>query len=199
MSITQWLRQLFGKTPKIIGPMPKGACYIHENGTWPRPGDQQGVIIIQQPPQKRSILLSYRRYENKTVPEGSVFLLFPYTVFIIRYVRREDRYVYMSLQVGFSKMPVTGPGDMLCGLPLSNYDGDCPMSVCMGVGVNRGFHDTLDGMVKMAISHYWQSRFTNLNPHTIDQWGCSPEAPIIPSCTIREAFPFHPKAEFFNG
>jgi hypothetical protein len=168
-----WLSRLFQRKCLPVDPLPKGTKYLAQNiyQTY-RPGfvPPRGVIVIEKLPQKRTILRSLK-LDPECTARSSMFLQFPYTVFIIRFMEWFDGYggkpgagfAFEGVQVGFSMTPITSPTDFLYSLPLSNYEGDRYLSVCLGVASPRGIKfPTLNELVQAVISVYWQTEFAHI-------------------------------------
>lgn len=123
--------------------------------------DEKSItVVVEQPPQKRTILGHER-----------LFLSFPYAVFVVRLCKMGDgTYHFTDLSVGFRADPINTPEDTLYELPLSNFDGTT-LRVCLGNAKPKGGTD-INKLVEQAISCYWQSRFTDLEKRkdSIEMW-----------------------------
>ncbi len=107
----------------------------------------QGVMVIEQQPQVRTVLLSDRT--KKHIP-------LPYVIFIVQYTVRHGNYNYAGLRVGFRNSPIKSLEDRLYLPSLPNFT---EHQVCMGSyeGVTGG--DTPSDVADDIIGTFWQSVF----------------------------------------
>jgi hypothetical protein len=139
-------------------------------------GSDEVISIIEQPPQKRTILtdLVINPIFSTRIPRQD-FLQFPYTVFIIRSIKiSKDVFYFDRLSVGFSPRSVTSATDYLWKLPLGNYYTNNKFGMCLtGLCMNaKASHKELDNYV---ISNFWQSKFefSYFKSSVLDNWDCN--------------------------
>lgn len=122
---------------------PEGCRFMYTNQ------QNHGVMVIEQQPQVRTILLSDR--SKRHIP-------LPYVVFVVQYVVRHGSYNYAGLQVGFRNNPIKSLEDHLYSPSLPNFTNH---TVCMGSyeGVSNG--DTPTDVADDIIGTFWQSVFGN--------------------------------------
>jgi hypothetical protein len=107
----------------------------------------QGVMIIEQQPQVRTVLISDRT--KRHIP-------LPYVIFVVYYTVRHGNYNYAGLRVGFRNNPIKSLDDRLYLPSLPNFT---EHQVCMGSyeGVSGG--DTPSDVADDIIGTFWQSVF----------------------------------------
>lgn len=171
--IKAMLRKLVGRFTVVsrAKSLPKNTKYYSPFVEWDDIGYKTGVLIIQKEPQFRTVIGGDARY----------FLPFPYSVFIIRFIRKpssdKDKkdfyYEFRSLQVGFISDELKTPNDEIAPLPLSNYeegDGLTYLRICMGNTFGKPRYSDLQGLVDGVIGAFWQTSFTALNPRIMQNW-----------------------------
>jgi hypothetical protein len=201
-SIAPW-NYRFGKPKLQI--LPKGVRYVqiphNLDGHF-----HKGCIIVEQKPQKRTLL-----YLSKVGDTGKQFLSFPHAIFVIQFMEIYDkgklRYRFRNVQVGFSNIPVASPHIVLKSLPLSNYEGQSVMGVCLGDAKPHPNHlfDSLSELANYIISAYWQSSFSGMNQKILENWQKKTEKNqslsklMVSHGTIYEVVPGIPiDAEFYE-
>ena len=148
-----------------------------------------GVMVIEQPPQVRTLLVNTAR---RHVP-------LPYVVFVIQFRKEGRQFRYGGISVGFRTEPLTSIDDRLCDPSLPNFTGH---NVCMGSyqGPDAG---TVGDIAEDVIGTFWQSAFANdfrrfmLNRKAVSSWSLwekieNPldilKAKFTANLTVRELF-----------
>lgn len=128
-----------GKINGELTVFPEGTRYIYKN-------DPCTVILVEQPPQTRSIAWNAHH--------ARFFLSFPYVQFILKFHHAK----LAAVIVVCSKTSIKNLADACYELPLPNIgDG----GVCMGQILNYQIDKSLSEMVGDVISKFWQSQFTS--------------------------------------
>lgn len=119
------------------------------------------IAICNFSPQKRTIKVA-NDYETKFH-----FLSFPHLTFLVCYEKfNRGSFRFIKLYVGCSDKPVTTVNDVLVSLPVGNYNSNY-LRMCMGSFPYKNF-SSLDELIDVTISHFWQSSFTNI--YHLNEW-----------------------------
>lgn len=96
-----------------------------------------------------------------------LYLYFPHTTFIIKYLYVENSYYFDSLQVGFSTQPITNVKHKLSLLPLSNN----PFGFFVCFGSSEEIfkkYDSQQELIENIVKLYWLTPFTKI--HKQQDW-----------------------------
>lgn len=113
-------------------------------------GETGGIMVIEQTPQVRTLLVSARKYH---VP-------LPYVVFVLHFARYSGMCHHSGAYVGFSRKPIKSINDKLLIPPLPNFSGH---RVCMGSYL--GMSGTFSTLAADFIGNFWQGEFHESYPN----------------------------------
>jgi hypothetical protein len=124
---------------------PENCRFSYEANSY-GPGNRNfGLVVIEQPPQVRTLLIGHGRHH---IP-------LPYVVFVINYYAIGGGYRYSGLNLGFGKQPLKSLDDAMYLPHLPNCDSH---SVCLGE-YSPGQFDSPAEVASDVVSHLWQSVF----------------------------------------
>lgn len=127
---------------------PEGTRFIQKDGL-------TTVIVIEQPPQIRTIFYERKKYH----------ISIPYSVFVLRFQDRN----WNNLSVGFRITPLMSLNDHLFATGLPNLHG-AVHGVCMGE-YKPDFSKNKTQQAAAVISEFWQSQFNSGDfQATLEQW-----------------------------
>jgi hypothetical protein len=118
---------------------PEGTRFIHREG-------EVTVLILEQPPQVRTLKISGKFYH----------LAMPYTVFVLGF----NGLKWSALKAGFRQAPLTSLNDHLLVAPLPNHGHGGQHGVCMG-DFSPNFTKNKTSQANQVISAYWQTEFVS--------------------------------------
>ena len=108
------------------------------------------IVVIEQEPQIRSLLLSDKLLNSKN--SERVALALPYVSFILHFKKN----VFASMFCGWRSTPVRDISDALCTPLLPNIHDN--LAVCMGK-VTGDLGDNISQRTDAVLNHFWNSQF----------------------------------------
>jgi len=112
---------------------------------------ETSIVVIEEPPQLRTITFS-RRFESRLeLQEHSYHLAFPYMIFVLVFQRN----CFSGLYVFYSNKPLSSLADPVFLANLPNIGSSS--SVCLGSDLYES--GSLFERTRQVISHFWQSKF----------------------------------------
>lgn len=144
-----WLKNFFALPPNPTNI--KGLRFLTNN-----------TIVVEYPPQKRTVLLENIYTPVKYIPQERAFLQFPYLVFIIDYYCDNNKFQFANLYVALNFKPLHQTTDRVYELPLSNIS---HYQVCLGEVAHKSrnkYFQTLEEMTNIIIEYFWSTTFSVL-------------------------------------
>lgn len=112
-----------------------------------------GTVVIEQPPQVRTVLTTGKTAEDRYL------LPMPYVIFALTLAKdpRTGKFIKSDHFIGFKTTPLQSLEDTWCLPPLPNFSGNY---VCMGSSFPDIHSENPTEVVESFVNYFWQSHFS---------------------------------------